>query len=112
MNSLIQILKVNEPRSGISDKTKKPWTMQEAEVALLDDNGEIQKVGGLMLPREMVGDKAPEKGVYIGSFALDVNYMTRRVEAVLVDLRPYSTGRSGAAPAPAATPAAPAASKG
>ncbi|AVS66378.1 hypothetical protein C8245_12470 [Paracidovorax avenae] len=109
MNSLIQILKVNEPRSGISDKTKKPWTMQEAEVALLDDNGEIQKVGGLMLPRDMVGENAPAKGIYIGSFALDVNYMSRRVEAVLVDLRPYNVkpaSAAGPASAPAAAPKA------
>lgn len=108
MHSLIQILKVNEPRSGISEKSKKPWTMQEAEVALVDENGEIQKVGGLMLPRDMVGDKAPAKGLYIGSFALDVNYMTRRVEAILTELRPYSGGvkAAPAAPAKASAPGA------
>lgn len=105
MHSLIQILKVNEPRSGISEKSKKQWTMQEAEVALVDENGEIQKVGGLMLPRDMVGDKAPAKGLYIGSFALDVNYMTRRVEAILTELRPYTGGVKGAAPAAPAAPA-------
>lgn len=100
MTSLIQILKLNEPRTGVG-KTGKPWVMQEAEVALLDDAGEIQQVGGLLLPRDMVGDKAPAKGVYLGSFALEADYKTRQVGAVLTALTPHPVGKPSA-PAKAA----------
>ncbi len=105
MTSLIQILKLNEPRTGVG-KTGKPWTMQEAEVALLDDAGEIQQVGGLLLPRDMTGDKAPAKGVYVGSFALEADYKTRKVVAVLTALTPYPVGKPAATSKPSSAAAA------
>lgn len=104
MTSLIQILKLNEPRSGVS-KAGKPYTMQEAEVALLDEAGEIQQVGGLLLPRDMTGDKAPPKGVYLGSFALEADYKTRQVGAVLTALTPYPVGKPTASSKPSSTSA-------
>lgn len=105
MTSLVQILKVNEPRTGVG-KTGKAWLMQEAEVALLDDAGVIQQVGGLLLPRDMTGDKVPSPGVYMASFSLEANYKTRQVEAVVTSLTPYPVAKAPASKAEAPAPAA------
>lgn len=88
MASLIQILKFNEPRTGVG-KTGKPWLMQEVEVLVLNDDGSVESAGGFMLPRDMTGDKLPPLGVYQCSFALNVDYKTRQVEAVITALVPY-----------------------
>jgi len=87
MQSILQILKVNEPRSGIKDG--RPWSMQDAECVLIKETGEYDQVGVLRLPRELSGDKAPQPGRYIGSFALAAGMKDRRIEAVLTGLRPY-----------------------
>lgn len=88
MQALIQIIKTNEPRSGISKTTGKPWTMQDAECLLLDDSGAPQHVGVLMLPRGMTGELAPKPGTYTGTFALQSSLRDRRIEAVLTGLTP------------------------
>ena len=105
MQALIQIIKVNEVRSGVSKTTGKPWTMQDAECLLLADDGSPQHVGVLTLPRAMVGELAPRPGTYTGTFALQSSLRDRRIEAVLTGLTPASL--RGAAPQPA-----PSASKG
>lgn len=86
MQALIQIIKVNDARSGVSKTTGKPWTMQDAECLLLADDGSPQHVGVLMLPRSMTGDLAPKPGTYTGTFALQSSLRDRRIEAVLTGL--------------------------
>lgn len=86
MQALIQIIKVNEVRSGVSKTTGKPWTMQDAECLLLADDGSPQHVGVLTLPRGMTGDTAPKPGTYTGTFALQSSLRDRRIEAVLTGL--------------------------
>ena len=81
MQSIVQIFKVNEPRSG--EKNGRKWMMQDAECALLNETGGIEQVGVLMLPRELVGDKAPKPGVYTGTFSIRAGLRDRRIEAVL-----------------------------
>ena len=88
MQSLIQILKVNEARSGTSKTTGKPWTIQEAECLLLKDDGTVDQVAVLTIPRDLLGKVTP--GTFIGAFALGANYKDRRVEAQLVGLQPYT----------------------
>lgn len=85
-SALIQIIKTNEPRSGVKDG--RPWSMQDAECLLLDDNGQPSMVGVLQLPKDLMGDKAPKPGVYTGSFALKSGLRDRRIEAVLTSLVP------------------------
>lgn len=102
LTSIIQILKVNEPRSGTS-KEGRPWTMQDAECMTLQDTGELDQVGVLPLPREMMGESAPKPGIYIGSFAMRADMKTRRIGPVLVALNPYVVPPTGKQPA---TPAA------
>ena len=83
-SALIQIIKVNEPRSGTKDG--RAWKMQDAECLLLDDNGQPSMVGVLSLPKELMDEKAPKPGVYTGSFALKSGLRDRRIEAVLTSL--------------------------
>ncbi|GLS16571.1 hypothetical protein [Hydrogenophaga electricum] len=95
--SIIKIIKVNAPRSGIKDN--RAWEMQDAECILLDDNGEEQQVGVLMLPKHLRGtdesgkSRVPDRGIYMASFALQASMRNRSIEAVLTDLRPYAVGK-------------------
>lgn len=86
MNSILQIFKVNEARSGEKDGRK--WSMQECECAVLSPDGVVEQVGVLSLPRELVDKTAP--GVYLGSFVFKPDYKTRKIGAVLVGLQPYA----------------------
>jgi len=82
MQSLLQILKVNEKRSG--EKNGRKWEMQDCECILLTDAGEPDQVGVLMLPKDLVGNVTP--GRYTGAFALKADLMTKRIEARLTSL--------------------------
>lgn len=82
--ALLQILKVNEVRSGTKDG--RAWSMQDAECLLLKDDGSVDQVGVLMLPKELREKVAP--GTYTGTFALRPNVASRRIEAVLTGLSP------------------------
>lgn len=92
LTSIIQILKVNELRSGV--KNGRPWTMQDAECALLADTGELEQVGVLQLPKDMMGDAAPKVGTYLGAFALRAGMQDRKIAAVLTALTPYAVGKA------------------
>lgn len=88
LTSIIQILKVNEKRTG--EKNGRPWAMQDAECMLLSDTGEVEQVGVLQLPKDMMGDSAPKVGIYLGSFALRAGMQDRKIAAVLTGLQPYN----------------------
>ena len=88
MTSIIQILKVNDPRTG--NKNGRDWKVQDAECALLTDDGQIDQVGVLPLGKEMMGDAAPKPGTYIGTYALRASLQDRRIGPVLTALTPYS----------------------
>jgi hypothetical protein len=107
MQSVLQIIKVNEARSGNSKVSGKPYTMQDCECLLLDAaTGAVDQVGVLMLPRDLTGKVVP--GVYIGSFALKADMQTRKIGAVLTGLQPYTVkgnGATAAAVAPSKVPA-------
>lgn len=62
MQVMRQTLKINDLRSGISQKNGKPWQMQDAECVLLNDDGFVSAVGVLLLPQSMRGDSAPRAG--------------------------------------------------
>ena len=101
LTSIIQILKVNEKRSG--NKNGRDWSMQDCECALLADTGELEQVGVLQLPKDMMGDAAPKAGVYVGAFALRAGMQDRKIVAVLTALTPYVVPKAGAStPAKAA----------
>lgn len=92
MQSILQIIKVNDLRTG--NKDGRTWEMQDAECILLKDSGEVDQVGVLQLPKELRGKTTP--GVYLGSFGLRPNLSTRRIEAVLTGLQPYTVaGKKG-----------------
>lgn len=89
--SILQIFKLNEARTGTSAKTGKAWKMQDAECAILNETGQVESVGVLMIPREMDGKVTP--GIFIGSFTLRADSSRegqRRIEPVLVGLQPYA----------------------
>lgn len=88
MKSLLQIVKVNELRSGSKDG--RAWEMQDCEAILLNDDGTPAQVGVLQLPKDLRGKAQP--GTYTGSFSLRANLSTRRIEAVLVGLTPVPRG--------------------
>jgi hypothetical protein len=82
-SALIQILRVNEPRSGVKDGRE--WKMQDAECVLLDDKGDMLQVGVLMIPKEIHGQVKP--GRFSAGFTLMPNLATRRIEARIVSLQ-------------------------
>lgn len=84
MQSILQILKVNDLRSGTKDG--RAWEMQDAECILLDDTGQPSQVGVLPLPKDLRSKAAP--GVFFGTFGLRPNLQTRKIEAVLTGLQP------------------------
>lgn len=99
MQHLIQILKVNAVRSGTSKKSGNPYSMQDAECAVLNDQGAVEHVGGFMLPKEMTGPNAPQPGTYVATFALGVD-QERRIVARVTALSPHqrvavTSGTSG-----------------
>lgn len=109
MQSVIQILKLNEPR---------PWTMDgrsgvshSAECMLLAPDGSVDSVGVLRIRGEEMIAKA-KVGMYMASFGLRANPGSRVIEAVLTDLRPVQRSGGGFVPVPPPAPApAPAQSK-
>jgi hypothetical protein len=95
MQSIIQILKLNEVRSG--EKNGRKWEMQDAEALLLNDDGSVNQVGVLMLPKDLTGKATP--GTFIGTFALRADTSRegqRRINAVLTGLQPYTPAKPSA----------------
>ena len=96
MNVFLHILKVNEIREGVSKQSGNPYRMQDAECMILDDKGEVDQVGVLMLAKDQVGKTDP--GIYIGSFAMRANTSKdggRKIEAVLTGLQPVRKTAKG-----------------
>lgn len=88
MQSLIQILKVNDIREGTGKTSGQPYRMQDCECLLLNEDGSPAEVGVLMLSKDQVGKVVP--GSYMGQFALRANKGRdggRRIEAVLTGLQ-------------------------
>ncbi|CAM3596589.1 hypothetical protein [Paracidovorax anthurii] len=96
LTSLIQVLKVNDKRSGSKDG--RAWEMQDAECVLLSDEGEMEQVGVLQLPKALMGDAAPVPGIYMGAFALQAGMRDRRITAILTALTPYKRPPAPRAP--------------
>jgi hypothetical protein len=99
MQSIIQIIKVNDKKSGVKDG--RPWELQDCECIILKETGEPDQVGVLPLPKDLRDNV--KVGTYIGSFAMRADLRSRRIEAVLTGLQPYAVKQ---APAPAAPKAA------
>lgn len=94
MNSFLQILKLNDVRSGV--KNERPWQMQDAECVIFSETGEVDQVGVLMIPKELMGAVTP--GTYSGRFAMRANTSRegqRRIEAVLTGLTPVKKTATG-----------------
>jgi hypothetical protein len=92
MQSILQILKLNEPKA---------WTMEgrsgfshSAECLLLNDAGEVDQVGVLKIKGDDLIKKA-QLGIYRGTFAMRANPASRQIEAVLVDLQPIKKSGAG-----------------
>lgn len=90
MQSIIQVLKVNDVRSGTSKKTGQPWEMQDAECLLLKETGEVDQVGVLDIPKGLREHVKP--GHFTASFALRRSMMSGKIEAVLTGLVPLPAG--------------------
>lgn len=105
--STIQILKVSQELSKkINPDTGKPYESTIARTALINDDGELETVGRLRVPRDLVSIAAV--GVFRAGFALRVpDYGADKgdVVAVLTSLTPVPPARP-AAPAPATAKAA------
>jgi hypothetical protein len=90
MQSILQILKVNEIKEGKAKATGNEYRLQDCECVLLDEKGDVGEVGVLSLPRDWIGNVKP--GIYLGSFALRANKGReggRRIEAVLTALNAH-----------------------
>lgn len=101
MQSIIQILKLNESRSG--EKNGRKWEMQDAECLLLNEDGTVNQVGVLMLPKDLMGKVQP--GTFMGTFALRADTSRegqRRINAILTGLNPIPSGKQPAQARPAA----------
>lgn len=82
MQSIIQIIKVNDVKTGVKDGRN--WEMQDAECLLLKEDNTPDQVGVLPIPKDLRGKVVP--GVYTGTFALAADLRTRRIEARLTNL--------------------------
>jgi len=101
MQTIIQILKLNELRSG--NKDGRDWKMQDAECILLNDDGSVGEVGVCSLPKDLIGNVSA--GHYTATFTLRANKGReggRRIEAQLVGLTaiPPDYFKRTVAPAP------------
>lgn len=104
--SKIQVLKVDEPVEKTSPKDQSKYMVYTAQTALLDDNGELQKVGRLKIP-EVLREKV-KVGTFSAAFSLDVaQYGLSKgdVIATLTDLTPLPPSALKAAPARSAAAA-------
>lgn len=86
--SIIQILKLNEPRAWNFEG--KSGLSHTAECLLLTADGAVEQVGVLKLRGEELIAKA-KLGIYSATFALRANPASRVIEAVLTDLTPMPT---------------------
>ncbi|MBB4842208.1 hypothetical protein HNP55_000703 [Paucibacter oligotrophus] len=86
MQSIIQILKVNDLKSGISKKTGNPYEMQDAEALLLNDDGSIGCVGVLQVPKAL--REVVKPGTFTATFALHADFTSRRITSILTGLVP------------------------
>jgi len=103
MQTIIQILKVNEARSG--EKNGRKWEMQDAECILLNDDGSVGEVGVCQIPKDLINKVGP--GIYTAAFTLRANKSReggRRIEASFTNFIPVPPQK----PAPKASPATPA----
>ncbi|WP_343590347.1 hypothetical protein [Paracidovorax wautersii] len=102
--STIQILKVEVQQSKkLNPDTGKPYESTIARTALLDDDGQLQTVGRLRVPRDLV-DQA-KVGTFRASFALqvpDFGEFKGEVISVLTGLVPLPVNRVAPAAAPVA----------
>lgn len=101
-SSTIQILKINPVESGTSKKTGQPWERHTAECMLLDDKGEIECVGRLVIPPPL--RESLSVGTFRAGFALVVpTYGDTKGDIVarLTSLVPVPAAK----PAPQAAPA-------
>ena len=117
--STIQILKINPVASGVSVKTGKPWERHTAEAMLLNDDGSIEVVGKLNIPKDLRG--SIKEGIYRASFSFYVPGMgdsKGEISTTLVGLMavppntvrsPISAPSASATARTAATPASTAA---
>ena len=97
MKSVLQIIKVNQARSGV--KNDRAWKMQDAECILFNEDGTVDAVGVLMIPKDLQ-DKVAE-GKYEATFILRPNMASRRIEAQIATLVPLAKpGTAPAAPSP------------
>lgn len=101
--STIQILKVSEELSKkLNPDTGKPYVSHIARTALINDDGELETVGRLRVPRDLVD--VAKVGTYRAGFALRVpDYGPDKgdVVSMLTSLIPLPPAPSVRAPAPA-----------
>ena len=82
--NLLQVLKVDDAKSGVS-KFGKPYTLQEAHCILLNDDTTVKATGRFMVPRDKIGKLLP--GHYRASYELDTD-REGRVTAMITELDP------------------------
>ena len=101
--STIQILKLTEEQSKkVNPDTGKPYISHIARAALINDDGELETVGRLRVPRDLV--EVAKVGTFRAGFALRVpDYGPEKgdVVSVLTSLTPVPPAASTRAPAAA-----------
>lgn len=101
MQSIIQILKRNEPKAWQMADSRtgamRNGFSHSAECILLTADGQVDQVGVLKIKGEDLIAKA-QPGIYYGSFAMQANVASRAIEAVLVDLQPIKKTGNGFVP--------------
>lgn len=84
MQSIIQILKVNDAREikGANGAFK----VQDAECILLNEDGSVGKIGVLRIPEQL--REVCKVGHFTAGFTLDAHWKDRQIGAVLASLQP------------------------
>ena len=102
MQSILEILLVSV-KSGISGKTKLPYSISEAHCVLRNDDGTPGAVGVLIVPKAL--EPVAKPGMFTANFGLQAasyGEQQGRIVAMLTGLTPVPAGavRRVAAPAP------------
>lgn len=87
MKSVIEILAVNAPKTGVSKRSGNAYSITECECIVTRSDG-TKQVGVLTLSKALEGKASP--GKFEATFDINVDYRDRKIGAMVVDLLPLN----------------------
>ena len=95
MKAILQVMHVNEVKRGVSRVSGKPYEIQTAYAMVLNESGEPEAVGELLIPRDQTEQIKP--GLFTGTYQFGVDEK-KNIGARLVALTPTVITATAAKP--------------